>query len=485
MNPVARAIKSAAWLLADSWIGAALSVVSFTLLARWIGPTDFGTMAIAGLVFSAVGIFVGGALTESLEQRPSIDPGHLDAMFWLNAGLCALFAALIAACAGPIGAMFGSERLADVLPVLALVAFISSFGAVPRALLERNLEQPRLVALSMLVGVPSMVTAILMAWLGFGIWSLVASGFIIAVFGTAGVYYLTGWRPGLGARRQHFADLARFNRDTIATNLLGYLDDALPRVLLAFAAGERAVGIFDLAMKLTGQLSGLIIGPLSDIAMNVVARMQADRHAVTELLERVFRLTTILMYPAMLGMFAIAPVALPWLFGDAWADAVLPAQIALLIGIRSASGNFNIAILRGFGDTASPMRILAAGLLVQTLLSPLIFLYGAAGAAGVVAIRLFLTWPLSARFVERVSGFPAIRQFTIGWQALVSAGLMAAAVSLAIGNAPAGAPVLLVLAGAVLFGILAYGALLIALRQASTIRSSLNWFKTQMSLAGA
>ena len=484
MNPVARAVKSAAWLLADNWTGVALSLVSFTLLARWIGPTDFGTMALAGLVFSAVGIFVGGALTESLEQRPSVEPGHLDAMFWLNAGLCAAAAGLIAACAGPIGRLFGSGTLADILPVLALAAFISSLGAVPRALLERDLDQPRLVALGMFISVPSTLAAVVMAWLGCGVWSLVASGCLVAVLGTAGVFRLTGWRPGLAARPRHFRELARFNRDTIAMNLLGYLDDALPRVLLAFAAGERAVGIFDLAMKLTGQISGLVIGPLNGIAMNVVARMQNDPRAVGDLLERVFRLTTALMYPAMLGMFAIAPLALPLLFGEAWADAVPPAQAALLIGIRSASGNFNFAILRGFGDTASPLRILAAGLVLQTLLSPLIFLHGATGAAIAVAIRLFLTWPLSARCVERVSGFPARRQFTIGWQALVAAGIRALAVMAALAGLPDGVPALPALAGAVALGMLAYAGLLVAFRQAGMIRSSLNWFKTQMSLAG-
>ncbi|MEO1405798.1 MAG: oligosaccharide flippase family protein, partial [Pseudomonadota bacterium] len=290
MNVIARSVRSTAWIVADSWISAALGAISYLFLIRILGPEIFGTIAIAGLFFGAVGTFVGSALTESIQQREEVEAGHLNMTFWLNSSLCFVLAGLIAAAAVPIGAFFGSEALTKVIPALALAALISSFGALPRALLERKLQHDKLAALNALAGIPATVVALGMAWSGFGVWSLVGSILTGTCLGTLGVWLMVDWRPGLAMERRHFADLSDFNRNTVLTNALGYADDAIPRFTLAIVAGERAVGLFDLAIQISSTLSSAIMGPIGEVAMNTIARLQSREEHVRELLHRVFTL---------------------------------------------------------------------------------------------------------------------------------------------------------------------------------------------------
>ncbi|MEM6411934.1 MAG: oligosaccharide flippase family protein [Pseudomonadota bacterium] len=479
MNVLARSIRSVVWIVADSWISGVMGAVSYLLLMRMLGPEVFGTIAIAGMFFGMVSTFVGGALTESVQQRSELEEGHLNGTFWLNTFLCLVFSGIIAASAQPLGQLFDSPTLANVLPLLALAALISSFGALPRALLERDLQNHKIAALNVAVGLISSCVALALAISGFGIWSLVASILTGTSLGTLAVWAMVSWRPGLYFTRRHIRDLAQFNRDTILTNLLGFLDDAIPRGILAFVAGERAVGLFDLAMKMSSALSGVIISPIAEVAMNTVARMQSSKDDVHALLHRLFMLTTSLIYPMTLGAIVLAPIALPFVFGDAWQDVVLPAQLALLIGLRNASGDLNIAILRGFGNSRAPVTILLIGVALQIALSPLIIWFGVVGAVVAVAIRVFATWPISADHVGRICGYGLWRQISVGLPALAAASIMAAVawlVALALTDHLTSMVSITLIT---VTGVVIYGALLLVSQRWQHILIAINWFKNQ------
>ena len=479
MSPITRAIKSAFWLFAESWLSAVFSILSFAILARLLGPEVFGTMALAGVIFGATAIFVGSALTESLEQREEIDQSHIDTIFWLNSGLCLIFAILITLLAGVFGGLLNSTSLAVVLPALSLTAFISGLGAIPQALLERDLSHDKLVKLNMLSGSLATTTAIVLAWFGFGVWSLVFSALIGASIGTVGAWYLTQWRPTLLVSRAAFDDLFEFNRDTIATNVLGYVDSAFPRILLSIVGGERALGLLDIAFKFSGMVSELLMGPFNELAMNVVARLQSSRKAVADLLDRVFIMMTALIYPATLGLCAIAPILVPFILGSEWSGAVLPVQIALLMGIRDATGDFNFAILRGMGDTRSPLVILAIGILIMVAFAPLFAPYGATGICALIALRVFSTWPISAYRVQNVCGFPALKQFTIGWRALLSAMISAGSVIGASLLLPASLNSVVALGGLIALGMIVFALMmwLIGATHIQRLFAALKWFR--------
>ncbi|MEM9667975.1 MAG: oligosaccharide flippase family protein [Pseudomonadota bacterium] len=480
MNVLSRSVRSAAWVLADSWFSAVLGLLGYLVLIRLLGPETFGAMAICGLFFGAVSTFVGGALTESIQQRSTLEAGHLNTTFWSNFILCSAFALLIALSSSFIGKLFGSEHVSQILPFLALAAWISSLGAVPTALLERELQHHKLAALNALAGIPAVSVAVGMALYGFGIWSLVASVLLGACLGCAGIWMMVDWRPGFAATRQHFHDLFRFNRDTIATNILGYLDDAIPRFALAFFAGERAVGFFDMAMQISSTLSGLILGPVAEVAMNTTARLQSAAQKVRELLDKVFTLTTAIIYPATLGAIVIAPIAIPLIMGSAWFDLVMPVQIALLIGIRNASGELNIAVLRGFGDSRSPVRILALGVALQTMFIPIIAFSGVVGAVVSVTIRVFATWPLMANKLGKVCGYGFTRQISVGSAYFVASVLMAIGTYTLSSNLPADMLEISRLGVLIGFGALLYATLLLLLNQVRKILSSLVWIRDQM-----
>jgi len=476
---IRRAIRNLVWMFAHSWASAVFGLVTFAVMARILGPEPYGIMALAGLVFGIAGVFVGAPLTESIQQRDEITDTHLNTTFWLNSGLTLMFAGVIALLANPIATLISAPGVAEVLPALSVIMVISSLEGVPGALLQRQLENDKLVWIETASEVLTACVALALALLGFGVWALVASMAVGAVISVAGVFYATKWRPGLEFSGQAFRELFAFNRDTIATYLLGYVDDAIPRFLLSFVGGERAVGLLSIAGTISGSLTDLLMGPFNEIAMNVVARLQSSRKTVHDLLDRVFAMTTAVIYPATLGLAVVAPLLVPLIIGEDWTAAVLPLQIFLVLGIRDATGTFNIAILRGVGDSRSPLVILSLGIVLLCVLAPLLLPYGIVGIATLIAVRTFLTWPLSAWLVQKAAGYSAMRQLLIGWRALLCSLAMVAIVWLVQTLVPQDWHPVAEIAVTVATGIVAYAGLmlLIGAGQVREIREGVRWFR--------
>ncbi|MEO1305787.1 MAG: oligosaccharide flippase family protein [Pseudomonadota bacterium] len=464
MSIVRKATKSILWMFADSWLSLVWAIVYMAIMARLLGPDVFGIMALAGACLGIAGIFLSDTLTEGLKQFDDLYEEHENAAFWINTSLSLFFAIAVIVLAAPIAEVLNSEILAQILPAMALISLIGTLSDVPEALLERDLEHKKLVILEAVIDVPTSFLAIALALLGFGIWSLIISAALSTLVSSIALFWLAKWTPGLRLSRQHASEVITFARDTFLTRSLDYVDSALPTFALGYFVGERALGLYSIAMNLAAQFSGLIMGPLSEIAMSVIARLQNSLDQIRKLLDDVFQVTTFVMYPAIIGACLIAPLAAPLVFGDKWAGIELPLIIALLLGLRHATGDFNIAILRGLGDTRSPLIILSIGVVFLAALLPIAVQFGLIGVMVLVALRVFATWPLSAWFVERRSGYPARNQFTIGWRALICALVMASVVLAAMSTSiVASWPAIFQIATMTLLGVIMYLSLFVLL----------------------
>ena len=120
---------------------------------------------------------------------------HKCSVFYFNIGASILLAGMLWVAAPWIASFYRQPLLAPMLRVLGLVPVLNGLGLVQNALLIRNLElkkQTGILAAS--TGLSGVVAAVL-AWRGFGVWSLVFL-YVTQSVARAGLLWLwNGWRP--------------------------------------------------------------------------------------------------------------------------------------------------------------------------------------------------------------------------------------------------------------------------------------------------
>src|SRR5690606_6921118 len=256
-----RAGKAALWISAAKWFDVVGAMLTLLFTARLLPPEAFGVYGMALLAMLVPEIVVGGALAESLIQRKDLRPGHLNGAFWLHIVLFAAFAAGLVLVTPLIVDLFEEPALALALPVMLVSVLFSCLGAVPGAILQRDLRFGAVAIGDVASTIAAAVLGIGLALAGFGMWSLIwmEVGRRIAKYGV--FIAAARWLPTLKFEVADLVELMRFNLLTLTTRLLGQLETAIPKFFVATFLGAQALGYFNMAIRLYQQISAVMIAP--------------------------------------------------------------------------------------------------------------------------------------------------------------------------------------------------------------------------------
>ncbi len=453
-----RIARGAAWSAAETWGRHAFSFLIVVVLARQLTAEEFGLAALAMAAPLVLGVLVTTGVPDALVQRPELEPLHLDSAFWLLVSVGLAVTVLVWLAAAPVARALGEPRLVELVRWTATIVFLQSFGSVPAAVLRRHLDF-RLFALRTTVGTAvGGLTGIALALTGYGVWSLVVMQIVRVAVESTILLGFGSWRPRLRFSLARCRDLSGFSLPLVVQSLWNFLNDELPKVILGVCIGTQAVGIFAFARRPVEFLTQCFVGPVIAVTMPAVSRLQHEPERINDFFLKATRIAALVGFPAFVGFAAVAPRAVPLVFGAHWAEAVLAVQLLMPLGLfrilDSLSGLSLLAM--GHSRLLLKMNVLYSGF-VLVVVPPATLLGVNAAVAGVVLCNLALL-PIFFVLARRLAGIdvrPALASFPR--LALCSA-LMVAAIELARHAAPADSFAAAGLAGEVATGAVAFAA---------------------------
>src|SRR5580704_15678118 len=114
-----------------------LRLGSLMVLARLLGPRDFGLVGMVTAFTGVLTLFRDFGLSSAAIQRTSITEEQISTLFWINILVGALLAVLAVALAPVIAAFYHEPRLFMVTTVLAVGFLFNAAGVQHGALLQR------------------------------------------------------------------------------------------------------------------------------------------------------------------------------------------------------------------------------------------------------------------------------------------------------------------------------------------------------------
>src|SRR5262249_17314042 len=146
---------------------------STLVLARLLTPTDFGLITMV-TTFSLLFVNAGGnGFTEAVLQRPQLSRSLASNLFWINVGTGCVLTLIFAATGSLMARFYGNPRVAIIAAGMSLTIFFTGFNVLHIALLMRAMRFPTVYANQMIARLISVVTSVLLALAGWGVWALV------------------------------------------------------------------------------------------------------------------------------------------------------------------------------------------------------------------------------------------------------------------------------------------------------------------------
>lgn len=375
--------------------GMVVGLLSSAVMGRLLTPGDYGLVAMAMSLMLLLNLLKDFGLTTAVIQHDSLSAEQLDAVFWINLYVAAVFAVLGVVAAPWIAAFYGEPRIETIVYALCAGLLLVSISGTHSAMLRRQLDFQPLMWGEMVGQLCGLVLGVGLAWWTRSFWAIVASQ-LAASLGTTLVMFLAlPWRPGRPARLASAGALVRFGANLSVFSLLNFFSNQLGAILTGAWLGAGAAGNFNRAQQLLSLTGNTLMGPISQTTLPVLSRLQSDAQGYQRyyytLIERTGLAFGILGAIVIVAGDAVARVLLGPQWGEAGAMYRWFGLAIVAVGLASQNGNVLLSQGRstelrhwGFGDAA--IRAGASGIGV---------LLGSVGVAAAFGIStLFVTVPL-------------------------------------------------------------------------------------------
>ncbi|MCG7596285.1 lipopolysaccharide biosynthesis protein [Mycobacterium sp. PSTR-4-N] len=380
------------------------------VVARILGPTEFGVFALAILVVNLFDyvkdLGVASALVQNRRDWAVLAPTGLT----LSVVFGVVASGLLAVTAGPAADALGQPELTGLIRVLAIGLAISALSTIPAAWLRRSMNfSARLMPEFAGAAIKTCLT-IGLAVAGLGVWSLAYGQLAAAVVMT--LLYWRVARSGVGFSWDSAVarELVRFGLPVTAVTLLAYAIYNVDYLAIGERLGPTALGLYTLAYRIPELLVLSLCVVVSEVLFSALSGLQHDRHTLTrhylQALTAVFALTL----PIGVGLAVSARPLVATLYGPDYADSVaILSVLAVYTVVYSASFHAG-DVFKAIGRPGL-LTMMSAGKLA-VLVGPI---WWAAGHdATMVAVALFAVEVV--HFVVRMSVLCALTG--VRWRAI-------------------------------------------------------------------
>lgn len=323
------------YVLTGGRIGSTI-LVTF-LLARLLGPNEFGLVAMATVFITVAQTLIQQGLVSAIVQRDRLTPQHLDGAFLVLVG-AGLGIGLLTAAASPLWALVNrAPELTAICVALSPLVLLQGLSIVPEAVLRRELRFRAVAIRTLVAALVSGIVGVGLALAGAGIWALVAQQLANALVGLVVLWMVCPWRPSRRPRLAGIRDLLVFSAHS-ANAGLGLMVSAKADVICTgLFFGPVATGIYRLAARLPDMLVDVTVRSLQQVALPALSRLQRDRAAFAAHLCQLQHLGAVAGLP-VLGVLAATAGPLVALLGPQWAGTELPLRLLCLFGAVNVYG---------------------------------------------------------------------------------------------------------------------------------------------------
>lgn len=308
------------------------------ILAHLLSPADFGLMAMIMVVLGFIRLLNELGLSSSLVYNASVTQRHLNSVFWIIFG-AGIVLTILFICLTPLISSYYGQPLLNILSfVVAFTFIINSLAVVPQALLIKQMDFRRLAKAEIPSTIIAGIVAILLAWSGAGIWSLVVQALVAATTLTFLLWSACRWRPTMSFDKACINELKSFSANLLGYNIFNYWSRNFDNLIVGKFLGASALGIYSCAYNLMVFPVFQITSVTSKVMFPALASIQNDHTRVRDAFLLANRIIGLVSFPVMVGLYVTSESLVLLLYGDQWYEAVPVFRILCISGMFQPVG---------------------------------------------------------------------------------------------------------------------------------------------------
>ena len=322
-----KVISNFIWRFAERCGAQLVSFVVSIVLARLLEPSVYGTVALVTVFTTILQVFIDSGLGTALIQKKNADDLDYSSVFYFNFVVCIILYLGMFIAAPYIAKFYGNMSLIPVIRVISLTLIISGVKNIQQAYVSSNMLFKRFFFSTIGGTIVSAFVGIFMAYIGMGVWALVAQQLSNAMIDTTILWITVKWRPKAVFSWERLKSLLAYGWKLLVAVLLDTVYNNLRNLVIGKMYSSADLAFYNQGDKFPKIIVTNINTSIDSVLLPTMSSEQDNKARVKEMTRRAIKTSTYIMAPLMMELAFCAKTVVELVLTQKWLPCVPFLQI--------------------------------------------------------------------------------------------------------------------------------------------------------------
>jgi teichuronic acid exporter len=335
----------------------AVSFLLSIVLTRLLKPEEYGIMGMAMVVIYVATLFLDFGFNKAIVQQKEVTHIQYSTIFYINLAASLILMTLCFFLADGLAHFYNQPLIRPVFRTVSLIFFFNALSFMPASKVYKQANFRAITMISISSAVISGIVGIILAYKGYGVWSLVAqtvtNSFLTFLFYT--IY--SRFVPLLQFQFKSVAPLWKYGSRLFASSFLDIGFTRLDVFLIGKIFQPVTLGFYTRAQTFEVFVRQMSSSSITSVLFPHISKHQDDRNYITSLFNRYLHMVLFLSVWLSGFLFLAAPHVFIFLFSSRWAFSGELYQLMALGAFIWPISNLMCCFIMALGNSKAFFRL--------------------------------------------------------------------------------------------------------------------------------
>lgn len=255
-------------------------------------------------------------------QKSNISELDFSSVFYINIIISIIIYVICFWSAPFVSRFYNVPELISVMRVLMISVVIGAFSAVQTAIISRTLDFKKSLYRGLLNIIIYGSIGIILAFQGFGVWSLVYARLVGALAGCIVLWIVVDWRPKMCFSIKRIKILFNYSSKLLGANIFSTFFSNISTIVIGKVYSSIALGYFQRGQSIPQTIMTSIDGSISEVMYPTFSLLQNEKVTLKSALRRTIKLSIFIVLPILVGLLVVSEDLTILLLTEKWLPSV-------------------------------------------------------------------------------------------------------------------------------------------------------------------
>lgn len=344
-----KSISGVFWTFIDIIINKGFYFVATIILARILGPEEFGLLGMIALFVNIGNALIDSGMSTSLLRATDLTEKDYSTVFVTNVIMSVIIYLILYFLAPYVANFYSQASLNSLIKWYCLGFIIGSFRSIHVVRLMKEMDFKKITILNLPGNILSAISSIWAGYAGYGFWSLIILFLVNQSVSTLMFWLFIEWKPYFLFDFNNYKKHFKFGYKLLISSQLNVFFENIYNILIGKFYGVGNLGYYERAYTFNSYPVSVLTGIILRVSLPTLAILKNDLVKLQYVYKRILQISFLVSGFGLLFSCIFAEKIILLVLGDNWLPVTPFFQILSISFIFYPIHSLNINILSVFG----------------------------------------------------------------------------------------------------------------------------------------